>query len=217
MKNIKAIYTGLALSAIMIFAATGCKKEAVTVVDDSTQYTAEALINDADLNYNNATFIEGTETTEYSAENEGMPEVYTLIETDMDDAGFKRGLEKRFFTCLKKLDLTDSQAIRLRKSLRAYEECKAADIKAHREAYAKLLAKTEGLRKEYAAQLKNKKITKAEYEAKMKALKQEFEKGLKYIKTTFAKRLNACYDKFVRAMKEILTERQWKAFVACYK
>jgi hypothetical protein len=217
MKNIKAIYTGLVLSAIMIFAATGCKKEAVTVVDNSAQYTAEALINDADVNYNNVLFTEGTETTEYSAENEGMPEVYTLVETDMDDAGFKRGLEKRFFTCLKKLDLTDSQAHMLRRSLRAYEECKAADIKAHREAYAKLLAKTEGLRKEYAAQLKNQKITKAQYEAKMKALKQEFESGMKYIKSSFAKRLNACYDKFVRAMKEILTERQWKAFVECYK
>ena len=217
MKNIKAIYTGLALSAIMIFAATGCKKEAATLVDNSAQYTAEALINDADVNYNNAVFTEGTATSEYSADNDGMPEVYTLVETDMDDAGFKRGLEKRFFTCLKKLDLTDSQAHMLRRSLRAYEECKAADIKAHREAYAKLLARVEGQRKEYAAQLANNKITKAEFEAKMKALRQDFESSLKYIKTSFAKRLNACYDKFVRAMKEILTERQWKAFVDCYK
>ena len=217
MKNLKKIYAGLVLSAIIIFAGTACKKEAVAVVDNSAQYTAEALISDADVNYNNVSFTEGTETTEYSSENEGMPEVYTLVETDMDDAGFKRGLEKRFFTCLKKLDLTDSQAIRIRKSLRAYEECKAADMKAHREAYAKLLARTEAQRKEYAAQLANKKITKAEYEAKMKALKQEFESGLKYIKSTFAKRLNACYEKFIRAMKEILTERQWKAFVDCYK
>jgi hypothetical protein len=217
MKNLKKIYTSLALSAIIIFAATSCKKEAAIAIDNSAQYTAEALINDADVNYISVNFTEGTETTEYSSENEGMPEVYTLVETDMDNAGFKRGLEKRFFTCLKKLDLTDSQAIRLRKSLRAYEECKAADMKAHRDAYAKLLARTEAQRKEYLAQLANKKITKAEYEAKMKALKQEFENGLKYIKTTFAKRLNACYDKFIRAMKEILTERQWKAFVDCYK
>jgi molecular chaperone GrpE (heat shock protein) len=75
----------------------------------------------------------------------------------------------------------------------------------------------EGQRKEYLAQLANKKITKAEFEAKMKALRQEFESSLKYIKASFAKRLNACYDKYVRAMKEILTERQWKAFVDCYK
>lgn len=217
MKNIKAIYTGLALSAIMIFAATGCKKEAATVVDDSAQYTSEALINDADVNYNSVQFTEGTETTAYSAENEGLPEVYTLVETDMDDAGYKRGVEKRYFTCLKKLDLNDSQAHMLRRSLRAFEECKAADIKAHREAYAKLLARVEGARKEYIAQLANKKITRAEFEAKMKALRQDFESSLKYIKQSFAKRLNACYDKFVRAMKEILTERQWKAFVSCYR
>lgn len=77
------------------------QKEAATVVDNSAQYTSEALINDADVNYNNVVFTEGSETTEYSAENEGLPEVYTLVETDMDDAGFKRGIEKRFFTCLK--------------------------------------------------------------------------------------------------------------------
>jgi hypothetical protein len=217
MKNLRKIYTGLALSAIMIFAGTGCKKEAATVVDNSAQYTSEALINDADVDYNNVVFTEGTENTEYSAENEGLPEVYTLVETDMDDAGFKRGIEKRFFTCLKKLNLTDSQAMRLRKALRAFEECKAADIKAHREAYAKLVKRVEGQRKEYLAQLANKKITKAEFEAKMKALRQDFESSLKYIKASFAKRLNACYDKYVRAMKEILTERQWKAFVDCYR
>ena len=106
MKNLKKIYAGLVLSAIIIFAGTACKKESAIAIDNSAQYTAEALINDADVNYISANFTEGTETTEYSSENEGMPEVYTLVETDMDDAGFKRGLEKRFFTCLKKLDLT---------------------------------------------------------------------------------------------------------------
>jgi molecular chaperone GrpE (heat shock protein) len=101
--------------------------------------------------------------------------------------------------------------------LRAFEECKSADIKAHREAYAKLLTRIENLRKEYAAQLKNGKITKAQFEAKMKELRSDFETSLKVIKASYAKRLNACYEKYMRALKEILTERQWKAFVDCYR
>ena len=217
MKNLRKIYTGLALSAIMLFAVTGCKKETVAVVEDNTRYEAEAMINDADASYNSAVFTEGGETTEFSAEYEGMPEAYTLVETDMDDAGFKRALDKRFLACLKKLDLTDTQVMRTRKAFRAYEECKANDVRLHREAYAKLHLRIENLRKEYLAQLRNGKITKAEFEAKMKALRAEFETGLKYIKNSFAKNLKNCYDKFIRAMKEILTERQWKAFVDCYR
>ena len=210
------IYTGLALATFAMFLVTSCKKETVAV-DTTAQYDAQAMISAADNAYNNTNVTEGSETTEFYAENEGLPEMYTLTEEDMDSAGFKRSVEKRFFTCLKKLELTDTQAARIRKWLRAYEECKSADIKSHREAYAKLLTRIENLRKEYLAQLKNGKITKAQFEAKMKDLKSDFETSLKVIKATYAKTLNACYEKFMRALKEVLTERQWKAFVDCYR
>lgn len=210
------IYTGLALVSFALLMVTGCKKE-TTAVDNSAQYDAQLLISDADNAYNSSNVIEGSETTEFYAENEGLPEMYTITEEDMDSAGFKRSTEKRFFVCLKKLDLTDSQAKKIRLHVRAFEECKSADIKAHREAYAKLLTRIENLRKEYLAQLKNGKITKAQFEAKMKELRSDFETSLKVIKASYAKRLNACYEKFMRALKEILTERQWKAFVDCYR
>jgi len=214
--KLKFIYTGIALAVITIFTVTSCKKE-TQMVDDSAKYDAQLIIDDADNSYNAVTITEGTETTEFGAENEGMPEAYTLVETDMDDAGFKRGVDKRFFACLKKLNLTDTQVVQLRKALRAYEECKAVDISRHREAYAKLLLRVENSRKELIAQLKNGKITKAEFEQKMKALRADFEQSLKYIKASFAKTLKACYEKYMRANKEILTERQWKAFVDCYR
>jgi len=210
------IFTGLALLSFALVMVTGCKKES-TPFDTTAQYDAQLMINAANDAYNNTNVTEGSETTEFSAENEGLPEVYTITEEDMDNAGFKRTGEKRFFTCLKKLDLSDTQAKRIRMSLRAFEECKSADIKAHREAYTKLHTRIENLRKEYLAQLKNGKITKAQFEAKMKNLRSDFETSLKAIKASYAKRLNACYEKFMRALKEILTERQWKAFVDCYR
>lgn len=216
MKNLRSIYTGLALAAIITFAVTGCKKETV-VADDSAKYEADAMISDADNDYSDASFTDGSETAEFSAENEGLPEAYTLIETDMDDAGFKRGVEKRFLTCLKKLGLSDTQVMQMRKAFRAYEECKANDIRLHREAYAKLHARVEAARKDLVAQLRNGKITKAEFEAKMKALRQDFETSLRYIKASFAKNLKLCYDKFVRNLKGILSDRQWRAFVDCYR
>ena len=210
------IYTGMAIIAIMAVTLTGCKKETATT-DDSAKYDAQLVIDDADNAYNNSNINEGSETSEFSAENEGLPEAYTIVETDMDDAGYKRANVKRLFVCLKKLDLTDSQIAKIRRYVRAYEACKAYDIQRHREAYAKLVIRVESLRKEYLAQLNNGKITKAQFAAKMKELRADFEQSLKAIKVSFAKNLKACYEKFMRSLKDILTDRQWRAFVDCYR
>ncbi len=212
----KLIHTGLALAVIAMFTVTSCQKE-TQVADDSAKYDAQLIIDDADKNYNSIVITEGSEDIEFSSENEGLPEAYTLVETDMDDAGFKRTGDKRYFACLKKLNLSDTQVVQLRKALRAYEECKAADIRKHREAYAKLLLRIESSRKELLAKLKNNTITKAQFEQGMKNLRADFEKSLRYIKESFAKTLKACYEKYMMATKEILTDRQWKAFVDCYR
>jgi hypothetical protein len=214
--KLKSIYMGVALAVITIFTVTSCKKE-TKMVDDAAKYDAQLVIDDADNSYQAVVVTEGGEDIEFASENEGLPEAYTLVETDMDDAGFKRNGDKRFFACLKKLNLSDTQVVQIRKALRAYEACKVVDIKRHREAYAKLLLRIETSRKELLGKLRAGKITKAEFEKGMKELRADFEKSLRYIKESFAKNLKACYDKFLRATKEILTERQWKAFVDCYR
>lgn len=216
MKN-NLIYTGMAVLAIFVSTLTGCKKETQQITDDSAQYDAQVLIDDADNAYNNVSINEGSETAEFSADNDGLPEAYTLVETDMDDAGYKRVVVKRFFACLQKLNLSDTQIAEIRRDVRAYEACKANDIQNHRAAYAKLITRIENLRKEYLTQLNNGKITKAEFAAKMKDLRADFEQSLRDIKLSYAKSLKACYDKFIRGMKEILTDNQWKAFVSCYR
>ena len=214
--KLKLIHTGLALAVIAVLTVTSCKKETQQINDDA-KYDAQLIIDDADKSYNEVAINEGGENDEFSSDNEGLPEAYILVETDMDDAGFKRGVDRRYFACLKKLNLTDTQAAQIRKALRAYEACKAADIKRHREAYAKLILRIEAARKDLLAQLRAGKITKAEFEQGIKELRADFVKSLRIIKESFAKTLKACYDKFLRATKEILTDRQWKAFVDCYR
>lgn len=209
---------GLSILALGIIALVGCKKQTETVSSNNDQYyEVAAITNDVDVAYNSAEISGGTETEQFAAVNDGLPEPYTLEEVDMDNAGYKRGIEKRFFTCLKKLSLSDEQVAKLRLKLRAYEECKAADIKKHREAVAALNERTENSRKELLAQLKNGKITKAQFEAKMKELRTKYENSLKEIKASYAKTLRACYERFIGAVKEILTEKQWRAFIDCYR
>jgi len=219
--KLKSINTALVLSAIILFAAVGCKKQTETIAlatDNAALFEAQstAIVDNADVTYNDAVILGGSEIDAFYAENDGLTEAYAMVETDMDKAGFKRS-DNHYFSCIKNLNLTDTQAMKLRGALRAYEECKAGDIKAHREAYAKLTLRIENARKELLAQLRNGKITKAQFEEGMVKLRKEFETGLRYIKASYAKTLRACYYKFMSATKEILTERQWKAFVECYR
>ncbi|HEY1046932.1 MAG TPA: hypothetical protein VGF79_10875 [Bacteroidia bacterium] len=214
--NKNLIYTSITMAVILIATATGCKKETV-VADDSAQYQPELIINDADNSYNTDTYTGGDETTEFTVENEGLPESYTIVETDMDDAGYKRANVKRFFACMLKLDLSDTQIAMIRKSVKAFEACKFADIRDHRDSLSMLIKRSEGARKELISKLRNQTITKAQFEKSMQELREKFTLGLKKIKLSHAKQLKSCYDKFLRGMKEILTERQWKAFVNCYR
>lgn len=216
--KLKSIFPTLTLAAILLFAVTGCKKQKETVspAENTAMYDAQLVIDDADVSYSDVVVSGGNETDAFFTENEGLPEAYTLIETDMDDAGFKR-TDKRYFACIKKLNLTDSQIHMIRRALRAYEQCKAADIKAHRDAYAKLVARIEAARKDLLTQLRNGKITKVQFEEGLAKLRKDFETSLRYIKASYAANLKGCYDKFLRTTKAALTDEQWKAFVNCYR
>ena len=215
----KLIHLGLALSLVTMLIVTGCKKESTTPssTDNSAQYDATLLVNDADNNYNEVTVAGGDENAEFSSDNEGLPEAYLLVETDMDDAGYKRGDLRRFFMCLKKLTLTDTQVAMIRHQLREYETCKAMDIKGHREAYAKLVIRINHARQELIDDLKGGKITRTQFEQGMKDLRADFIKSLHDIKASYAKTLRACHEKFIKAIRNILTPGQWKDFVDCYR
>lgn len=216
--NLRFLKTGFFIAFAAVLVLVSCNKSTVAPAEQSqASYDAQVLIDAADVEYNNVNITGGSETESFSSLNDGLPEAYTLEEVDMDNAGYKRADDKRFFACLKKLDLTDTQNMRIRKVLKGYEACKAMDIQRHREAYNKLIIRIESTRKEYISQLKNGKITKAQFEEKMKALRADYEKSMRAIKESFAKNLKGCYDKYMRGIKEILTERQWKAFADCYR
>ncbi|MES2616749.1 MAG: hypothetical protein V4613_02660 [Bacteroidota bacterium] len=214
----RVLKIGFVLTFVAMLALVSCNKSEVSPIaqNDDANYDAQLIIDDADVAYNDATYAGGTEDQSFSAVYEGLPEAYTLEEMDMDNAGYKR-TDKRFFACLKKLNLTDTQILHVRMALKGYEACKAMDIKRHREAFAKLVIRVEAARKDYIMQLKGGKITRAQFDDLMQALRKDFHDSLKHIKASYAKTLKACYDKYMRAIKATLTDRQWKAFVDCYR
>ncbi|MDP2174701.1 MAG: hypothetical protein Q8K70_02195 [Bacteroidota bacterium] len=216
-KNLLKI--ALTLSIAFILSIVGCKKETIqtTSNDVASAQELETIINETDEKYNEVEVVDGGEDKEFYAENEGLPESYLLTEQDMDEAGFKRTVEKRFIRCIKKLELSDEQAKKLRMVLRSYEECKANDIKKHRFAYESLRNRIENIRKEYLAKLKRGDITREQFAEKMQLLRKDFVESLRKIKQSHASNLKMCYDKFIRGIKTTLTDRQWKAFIECYR
>lgn len=206
----------LGVALLVNFAS--CKKETTTPTTPSTtNEELVTLIDQTDKSYQEAEVIDGTEEQEFSALNEGLPESYMLIEKDMDDAGYKRSVERRFISCIKKLDLTDAQVASLRLSLRQFEGCKAEDVRKHREAYELLRKRIENIRIETLAKLKRGDITRAQFEEKMQLLRKDFVESLRKIKMSYASNLRNCYEKFLRGIKATLTDRQWVAFIQCYR
>lgn len=204
----------LGIALLINFAS--CKKETATPTTPTTEDLISVL-DQTDKNYQEVEVIDGNEDQEFSSQNEGLAESYILVEQDMDNAGYKRTVERRFISCIKKLDLTDAQVASLRSTLRQFEGCKAADVKKHREAYELLRKRIENIRQEALAKLKRGDITKAQFEEKMQMLRKDFVESLRKIKMSYASNLRMCYEKFLRGIKATLTDRQWRAFMECYR
>lgn len=204
----------LGIALLINFAS--CKKETATPTTPTTEDLISVL-DQTDKNYQEVEVIDGNEDQEFSSQNEGLAESYLLVEQDMDNAGYKRTVERRFISCIKKLDLTDAQVASLRSTLRQFEGCKAADVKKHREAYELLRKRIENIRQEALAKLKRGDITKAQFEEKMQMLRKDFVESLRKIKMSYASNLRMCYEKFLRGIKATLTDRQWRAFMECYR
>jgi len=62
-------------------------------------------------------------------------------------------------------------------------------------------------------------ITKEEFREKVTELKAAFKKELRemHFKEKLDDTLKVCLRKFFKALHETLSERQWNAFVECYK
>ena len=205
------------LGIALLINLASCKKETATPTAPTTTEDLISVLDQTDKNYQEVEVIDGNEEQEFSSQNEGLAESYLLEEVDMDNAGYKRNVERRFISCIKKLDLTDAQVASLRSNLRQFEGCKAADVRKHREAYELLRKRIENIRQEALAKLKRGDITKAQFEEKMQLLRKDFVESLRKIKMSYASNLRMCYEKFLRGIKATLTDRQWRAFMECYR
>ena len=226
----------IALLAIGIMALTftGCKKELMNVNPALTNFSEteiQALAVQSDAENEASEILYDEATNEMVAVNEGIAYDYLVTVEDFNNSGAYRldsMIDARstsnikdhsFVRCLHGLKLEEDQIKKIRIALGGYNDCKASAIHRARAIHAHLVAKYKDLAHEQAKLLRAGKITKEEYEARIARIRHAFQKELRelQLKEKLNEALKDCYTKFLRQLNGILTERQWKAFLACHK
>jgi hypothetical protein len=212
---------------IMAIALIGCRKESLNLnpsLNPSSESEIQSLViqTDQESEALETTFNEST--NEIAVVNEGLAADYLVTEYDFNtesgsDPANASSLNRSFIRCLKDLKLEEDQIKKIRMALTDYEDCKSSAIKRARAIHHDLVAKYRELAAEQAKLLRAGKITKAEFEQRISRLRHAFMKELRalQLKEKLNEALKNCHNKLLRQINGILNERQWKAFIACYK
>jgi len=214
----------IAFIALLVFVAS-CSKEDKAISSVSPSSTelvlpeVDQLGVQADEAFINTEINGGTETEDFAITNDGIPDQYMVTASTADEiTSTKRdGNARRMRACLSELELSGEQIAKIRRVFGNYEDCNKSIIHRHREVM-KHLTDSMNVRLRYlVAALKNGRITREQFEVKVKELRSSFNTHRIAIAEKSRAALKECYTRMLRGLNQILTERQWKAFVICYK
>jgi len=214
-KNLLFIMLIVALAAF-----TGCNKQNETTIV-SSEDEINALTDQA---------ITGFETQEvYSDESEkgiymqddGIPPDFLVEETDLEgkDTLRKHIRDHSFIDCLRGLNLSEIQKSEIKQGIREYRDCKGDAVKRAKAIYRELVEKYKIKFERIGEAYKNGTISREKFKELVAELKSEFRRELHslQLKEKLHDALKTCFRSFLKDLHAILTERQWKAFVECYK
>lgn len=223
MKNKMKLMMALTIAITAFFSS--CSKESPEITSNEAPAQemslpeVDAMVNQADDEFVNSEVQGGTEEEAFTIEYDGLPDAYQITESTADElnSGKRDGNARRFRACLGKLELDGDQIAKIRRIFKAYQDCKHDIIVRHASAMKALLIKYNDKRDALVKALRNGRITKEEFEKHMKALRIEFNKAKHELASKARVALKNCYIKMLRGLHSVLTERQWKAFVNCYR
>lgn len=224
MKN--KINIWLAFAVVLTIAFSSCsKKENITpnnnavVGSEMVDQEIAVLSDQTDDEFENSELMGGTETEGFYLDNDGIPDAYQITESTADEilSNKRAGEARRFVACMKDLNLSNEQIAQLRKAFKIYQDCHSNIILRHRLAMKTLLNKYNEKHAELVKALRNGRITKEQFAKKVKELRQAFMKERHEINSKVRAALKDCYSHLLKNIHRILTERQWKAFVNCYR
>lgn len=215
---------------VALIAFSACKKDAVQTVTSTDDMVT--LANQAESDMDNVAVYSNNDNGDIYMDDEGIAADFQVEANDCDlvqgaaggttspdDSIRARIREHSFVRCLNGINLRDGQKDSIKAALKDYADCKADAVKRARAIYHELEKVYKGKAQDLLAAFKAGKITKAQLEDKMKDLRVAFHKELraKHLAEKLDAAMANCYKEYLRKLHNILSERQWKAFVACHK
>jgi hypothetical protein len=124
-----------------------------------------------------------------------------------------------FIQCLRGLQLSEEQTEGIRQSLGGYGSCKEDAIKRARQIYRELRSEYQQEFLRLVDAYRNGTLTKSEFRQKVAELRSDFRKELQrlHLHERLDEALKNCLHDCMRDLHGILTDRQWNAFVDCYR
>jgi hypothetical protein len=218
MKKIRSISVIMLLVVFIAFTACTKQNETTSVSpEDEIALLSDQAVNGLDLQevYSDKTGMD------IYMENEGIPPDFLVEESDLAGKDTLRAniRDHSFIACLRGLNLLDKQVAEIKQDLRTYSGCKENAIKRVKAIYRDLHEKYKAKFQRINDAFKNGTITREKFKELVAALKKEFRKELSslQLKEKLHDALRECFRIFLKDLHSILTERQWNAFVECYK
>ncbi|MFH1936312.1 MAG: hypothetical protein ABIK52_01960 [Bacteroidota bacterium] len=160
--------------------------------------------------------------------NEGIAADFLLDETYLDEtpeptnsnpANWYYVRDHSLIFCLRGLQLSDEQITNLKRGLRAYEACKEHAVQRARSVYRELRMEYQQVFQRLINAYRNGTLTEREFKHKIAALRAEFRHELcrLHLREKLDQAFKRCLSSFMVELHGILTERQWSAFVECYR
>jgi len=212
------------LSCIFLFAAfatfSGCKKQnEITTVspEDEIIALADKAITGMDTQ---EVYFDNPDIGIYMM-NDGIPFDFLVEETDLEgkDTLRQKIRDHSFIACLRGLNLTETQVSEIKQDIKVYRKCKENAVQRAKEIYRELHQKYKIKYNRIYESFKNGTISKEKFKTLIAELKIEFRRELKslQLKEKLHEAFKNCIRIFLKDLYGILTERQWNAFVECYK
>ena len=154
-------------------------------------------------------------------ENDGIPADFLVEESDLEskDTLRQKIRDHSFVACLRGLNLAEKQVYEIKQDIKVYQECKEIAMQRAKAIYRDLQEKYKAKYKKIYDALEGGSISKEKFITLVTELKIEFLRELKslQVKEKLHGVFKNCFGIFLKDLNGILTERQWNAFVECYK
>lgn len=214
---------------VVLVAFSSCRKNDVQKFTSDSDIEITAFVQQPEAEMNEKVVVFDDVNANFSIANEGISADYLVDETDLEiTQGPGNGLNdqdragirsKSFIACLRGLQLGERQTAAVKKALGVYADCREHAIRRARAIYAELQQAYKAKAHKLMELAKAGKISREQLAKGLHELRLNFNKELRamQLKEKLDIALQNCYRKFLVSLKEILTEKQWAAFVACHK